>query len=385
MKRALPALAALLLVAGAAATASAAMDEGSRFEGKRVRGGFEIAGYINTAVGFQHFGRATTTEIADDGSYAGPIGEAIPHFNALYMPAGGQAFTEFYVPDVELDIIKTFGDRARLRADLRFGRQESGSLTAFPAIVHAYGAVTLSKKHGLELVIGRFGLPPGFEPYDTFDNDTISWSMIWRGLIAPGSGTGVRLAWSPSDHIDLFVAAANGFVHDWTSKDNILPTFIGSMLLKWGPMARQSTFALSPFVGPEQGENRPLTIGTDATLSWWISKRWQLGLEGIFQRDDNDAGPAVNYVGTLLNLHFEPVPSWYTVIKYTFSWQGAPGTLALNLTGAEQKIHEMSLGAGHYLTDNVKLKLEARMDVIDPVAAAWQWVAGAAMGISCAF
>ncbi len=385
MKRALTALASLLLLSTAASVASAAMDEGASFEGRKVHGGFEIAGYLNTAMGFQHFGRAASTELADDGSFAGPIGEAVPHITLPSMPAGGEDFTEFYVPDVEIDLIKTFGKRARLRADLRFGRLESGSLTMIPAIIHAYCAVTLSQKHALELVVGRFGMPPGFEPYDTYDNDTISWSIIWRGLVAPGSGTGVRLAWSPNDHIDLFLAATNGIIHDWTLKGNNLPTFTASMLLKWGPMARQSTFALTQFVGPETAGDRPITIGTDATLSWWASKRWQLGLEGIFQRDDNDSGPDVNYLGGLMNLHFEPVPSWYTVLKYAFVSQGAYGNFILNLTGSEQKIHEISLGAGHYLTDSAKLKLEARLDVIDPAAAPWQWVAGAALGLSYAF
>jgi hypothetical protein len=353
---------------------------------QRVRGGFELSGYLNTVMGFQHFSDESITERADDGSYGGPIGEWIPDTRSPFPPAPGTNRLTFAVPNLELDIVKHFGERARLRADLFFGRPASGSDIANTAISHAYGAVTLSKEHGIELLIGRFGLPPGFEPYEAYWNDTISWSIIWRALIAPGAGTGVRLSYAPWEHLDLFFAATNGLVHDWTSKLNDLPTFTLSALFKWGDKAKESTFALTPFVGPESGGNTPITVGADATLSWWMTKQWQLGLEAIYQRDDAAAGGVdTSYWGGLVNLHWEPTPAWYGVLKYAMTWQGAPGNGVLNLTGAEQVVHEMSLGMGHFLADGMKLKLEARFDIVDPPGAAAQWVGGGALALSCAY
>ncbi|MFA5811215.1 MAG: outer membrane beta-barrel protein [bacterium] len=351
--------------------------------------GFELSGYINTAMGFQHFSNDPVTEVAYDGSSGGSMGEWLPitSFGGSITP--GEDFFEIAVPNVELDIVKHFGDRARLRADLQVGRPNSGSQVGTNTLSHAYAAVTLSKKYGLELVVGRFGLPPGFEPYEAYYNDTVSWSIIWRGLIAPGSGTGVMLTWSASDYIDVMVAAVNGLINDSLLKDNNLKTFIGSMLVTWGDEAQPSTFALSPFGGPESGGNRPMTIGADGTLTWWINKRWQLGLEATYQRDNaiagNPASKDTSYLAGLINIHWEPDPAWYAVARYTTSWQNGPGNVALNLTGAEQMIHEITLGMGHFISDGVKFKLEGRFDIVSPKSSARQWIAGGAMGLSCAY
>ncbi len=352
---------------------------------KAPNGGFEITGFVNTAYGFQHYSDDPITEFAIDGSTGGPIGEWVN-----VGPIGGpqlqdSTISQFFVPDVEVDIIKSFGNRARLRADLRFGRPNSGSQIAGIGVTHAYAGVILSHKHGIELLIGRFGMPPGFEPYDNYDNDTVSWSILWRGLLTPGSITGVRLTYSPSEHTELFFAAGNGFINDDTTKGNQLPSFLASALFKWGPLARQSTLVLSPFAGPESGGNRPVTIGGDATLSWWINNTWQLGLEAVGLRGGNSNGPSTSYLGTLFNLHYEPAPSIYGVFKYSFAWQTGPGTANLNLTGAEQRIHEISVGMGHYLGDGLKLKTELRLDLIDPTYSAMQWVGGAAMELCYAF
>jgi len=354
---------------------------------KSPNGGFELSGYLNTAVGYQHFSHDPVTERADDGSFGGPIGEWLPDVTNGTIPTPGHQYFQFFVPDVEIDIVKHFGDRARLRADLFFGRAASGSENIDLAMSHAYAAVTLSKKHRLELVLGRFGLPPGFEPYQAYFNDTVSWSIIWRGLVAPGAGTGIKLDWKATDHVELIVAATNGLVHDRIVKNNHLSTFISSLVLTWGKPSKQSSFALTPFVGPESGGNRPLTVGSDATLTWWVNDHWQLGLEAIYQRDDEVDGLGVDtsYIGGLVNIHWEPVPQWYGVLKYANTWQNAPGNGVLNLTGAEQFIHEMSVGMGYYIADGMKFKLEGRFDIIAPKHAATQWVAGAAMGFSCAY
>ncbi len=351
--------------------------------------GFEIFGYLNTAVGFQHFSNDPITDVADGGSFGGSLGEWLPNVANGTIPTPGEDFFEIAVPSLELDIVKHFGSRARFRSDIFFGRAASGSQYFGVSLSHAYAAVTLSNKYGLELVVGRFGLPPGFEPYELYFNDTVSWSIVWRSLIAPGAGTGAMLSWAATDYIDVLFAVTNGLVHDWTSKGNTLPVFMTTMLVTWGDEEKPSTFALSPFVGPESGGNRPLTFGADATLSWWINKRWQLGLEGTFQRDNavvgNPLARNTSYYAGLLNVHWEPNPAWYIVGRYTTSWQTAPGNGVLNLTGAEQKIHEFTLGMGHFIAEGVKLKLEGRFDVVSPKTSSRQWIGSGALGLSCAY
>lgn len=353
---------------------------------KFVMGGFELSGYLNTGAGFQHFSNDPITERVNDGSFAGPIGEWLPEAIGGTVPAPGSDHLQFYIPNFELDITKHFGQRARLRADISFGRPASGSMVNGINIIHAYVALRPIPRSTLEFIVGRFGLQCGFEPYEVYFNDTISWSVIWRGLIAPGSVTGAQVSWMPSDHVQLYLAMGNGAVNDSTAKGNTLPVFASSVKVMWGNEAQQSVFVLTPFLGPETVGNRPLTFGTDATLTWWVTKRWQLGLEAVAQRENATAGGTnTSWYGGLVNLHFEPTPDWYTVLKYCTSWQSSSGAGTLNITGAKQWIHEMSAGFGYYLADNVVWKVEARGDIVDPAIGPGQWVTGVATAIDVAF
>ena len=55
-----------------------------------VRGGFEINGFINLVAGWQKFSNDAVTDVAQDGSYAGPLGEFIPNVQTGTTPNPGQ-------------------------------------------------------------------------------------------------------------------------------------------------------------------------------------------------------------------------------------------------------------------------------------------------------
>lgn len=357
-------------------------------EKKWVAGDFEMSGYLDTAVGFQHFSNDPITEVAIDGSFGGPIGSWIPNAMNGTVPSPGEDFYQAFVPMLELDIKKSMGKRARLRADIQFGRVPSGSWINGVNLSHAYAVVNLWEKYDVELTVGRFGMPTGFEPVQPYFNDTISFSILWRATLPPAYATGIQLTANLTDYLKFYLIAARGFLVDSIFKGNNLPCFATVFEFDWGEEAYPSSLLFTSFFGPESGDNRPLTFGGDVTLTWWINKKWQLGLEGLVQRDnakEGTAGTNSTYAGGLLNLHYEPRPDWYIVAKYCYSNQMENGNGVINLTGAKQQIHEISLGFGHYIAEGVKLKFEVRGDIIDPAGLDNQWVAGAATGIFWAF
>ncbi len=353
-----------------------------------VVGGFSMQGYLNMAYGFQHFSNDPITEVAGDNSTGGVMGEWLPTTNNGTVPNPGESFAQAFIPFMELDMMKRFGERARLRADLFFGRTNSGSAIPAAQVDHAYLAVTLNEEHNIEVVLGRMGMLAGFEPYEPYFNDTISYSILWRAVISAGSPTGIMISGDVNEDLTLYFYVANGFVNDSIFKGNTLPGFANTIKYTWGSDAKPSALVITPFISPDSGGNSPLSMGIDAYTAWWLSERFELGLEGTYQRINANArtgGANTNYFAGLLNLHWEPTPRWYTVLKYCYANQTDVGNGVMNLTGAKQQIHEMSLGFGHYLADTVKFKGEGRFDIIDPAAGSSQWIVGAAIGMNVAF
>jgi hypothetical protein len=355
-------------------------------DNKWVKGGFEMSIFFDVQAGYQHFSDDPITEIAYDNSTAGPLGESLSSWPVGFTPIPGHGVFGTFVQKVELDMMKRFGDRVRLRADISFGRAESGSYTPGVTANHAYIAVRLTDKYNVQLRLGRFGLQPGYEPFRSYDNDSASWSILWRGNLYPPSATGVQLSADVTDHFSFYFVAANGTINDSVFKGNTLPIFESSLVWTWGSDAKPNQLVVTPWIGPESGENRPLTYGGDVTLTLWEFDRWKIGLEACYQRDNATAlGVNTDYYAGLVNVRYDLTPNWYLLGKYVFAKQTAPGNGVLNLTGAEQNIHESLVGVGYQLTDSAKIKGEFRFDIVDPAAGATQYVPGAVMSYAWLF
>ncbi|MFH1829828.1 MAG: outer membrane beta-barrel protein [Pseudomonadota bacterium] len=352
-----------------------------------VLGGFEMNGYVIAVAGWQRFSNDPITANGDDGSYEGPIGAWLPGavVAGAAAPQPGSNFIGFFIPKVEFDIIKRFGNRARLRADLQFGRPQSGSGAGFFNLEHAYAVVTLVEKYNVELWLGRIGLQAGFEPYQNYYNDTISWSLLWRSIFPPAFITGAQISAVFSDNWSLYVAVGNGAIRDTTAMPKEMPSWVTSLIYSWGEQINESSLVLTGWFGPESNSNRHFTFGCDVTLSWWIAPKWELGLEAEWQRDNGNGGPNTDYAAALLNLHWDFAPKWYGVFKYAYGQQFDVGNGVINKTGAKQQIHEHSLALGYYIADSAKLKLEGRFDVVAPAGGRTQYVGGTAIALNYAF
>lgn len=334
---------------------------------------------LQTVLGYQHFNNAPITARADDGSYAGVLGEFLSMMPAGQPAEPGHGVYGVFVPKIELDIAKRFNDRARLRVDMSFGRAASGSYVAGVLPNHVYAAVRLTRNYNVELVVGRFGLQPGYEPFKPYLNDTISWSVIWRGALCPAVATGMQLSADLTNTFSIYFTLANGAIEDLIYKNNNWPAVVTSFEWEWGNEAWPSTLVLSPYVGADSGENRPITYGADATLTYWASNKWKIGLEALFQMDNAEEGFSnTAYASGLVNIFYRFTPEWYGVLKGVFARQTSPTNGSMNLTGDKQSTYESSLGVGYQLSDVSKIKGEFRLDVIDPASSRKQYIPGVA-------
>ena len=376
---------AFLLLAAAAAATPAEAREAPRPKGW-VLGDFEVSGYLSAGAGWQRFSDAPVTEWANDGSFAGVLGSVIPNATNGTLPSPKQDNAMAFVEVAELDLARSIGDRARLRADIWLGRPDSGSWVPLGIeLEQGYAVVTLSRKHAVEFMLGRFVTEAGFEEDLPYDNDAISWSVLSRSNLYPYHATGAQVVWGIAEGVDLYVASSNSIINDWDLKTNDMPGFFATLSLEWGEEARGNWFTVTPFLGPESNSNRHYTYGADAAAGIWATPSFQIGLEGLFHRDNGYGGPSTNYAAGLANLHYDFSGRWYGFARYAYAQQFEAGNGVLNLTGAKQQIHEMSLGGGVLIAEGMKLKLEARTDAVAPDGGATQWTPGAAMALVCAF
>ncbi len=356
--------------------------------GSWVKGDFSMAGYFNAGIGWQRFTGGTPTEFTNDCTTAGVLGSVIPDAINCTLPSKDQDNFEAFMEVFELDIAKAFGERASLVAHTLFGRSQSGSWLGTPGvdIEQAYATVMLWKAYDVQLAVGRIGTEAGFEEFEPYNNDTISWSILSNSNIYPAIITGAQISAQLTDNVALYLAVANNLTDDTTFKVNSTPSGMASLEFTWGDESAENYFVISPFGGPESNGDKPITFGVDATLSMWPVEDLQLGFETTYRIDYGiDDNPNTSYVSALLNLHWNMTDNFYTFLKYSYANQFDDGNGYFNLTGAKQQIHEMSLGLGYFIADGMKLKLETRLDAVDPSGFRAQWVPGVAMALASAF
>ncbi|PIU57154.1 MAG: hypothetical protein COS89_05160, partial [Deltaproteobacteria bacterium CG07_land_8_20_14_0_80_38_7] len=348
-----------------------------------VGGGFEAAGHVMTGGGYQHHNNRDNTYFINEGDYryeVGPIGK--------YVGTESGTRTDqfsFFVDEVELDLMKSFGENIRLRADLDFGRVASSGYQTQPFVLEqAYATANIPVGNGIEFLLGRFNTPIGFESVDVIDNYTISQSAM-LGL-RPTNTTGAKIYYAFSDLVDLHFYIVNELTQDTDVKVGDVPSLGLRLGFNWGDEGMESTVGISPFFGPESRfSNKHFTFGGDVDVNWWITEAFALGLEGLFRRDDAvtntksvTPGSDTEYMAGLLNLHYAFSDVWDGTLKFCFAKQydtsnlvninavAANGAFSpYNLTGAEQTMYQISLAGGYAIADGAKLKMEGRFDIVN--------------------
>jgi len=150
------------MVIGLALSASAFAKEKAAAD----KGGLEMSGSVMTGLGFQYTANANgaaNVYLPTDSNgvvyYPGVMGAYVGQ-----PTAPKQKNFDFFVDSVYLDLMKSFGENIKLRADLKFGRATSSGIgaNAFD-LDQAYATANIPVGSGIEVLIGRFHTPIGFE------------------------------------------------------------------------------------------------------------------------------------------------------------------------------------------------------------------------------
>lgn len=348
-----------------------------------VRGNLALNGYLTTVIGWQKFSNDPITAVP----YEGPIGQWLPAATVTNAPppTPGKQYFQVMIPKFELDVVAHLGKRARFRADIQMGRPQSGSSSGLFNMDHAYLIVRLAERYNVDLWLGRIDLQAGYEPYQDYYNDTISFSLLWLTIFPPATTTGAQISADFNDNWSIYFTFGNGVINDNTFGRKTMPSFVTSIIYSWGEDVSRSNVVITGWWGPESGGNRPFSYGGDVTSTWYFAPEWLVGLEANWMRDDGAGGPNTDYAAGLFNLRWDFAKRWWGVVKYAYGRQFDAGNGVINKTGAQQQIHENAIAFGYYIADSAKLKMEGRFDIVVPAGGATQYVGGLAMALSYAF
>lgn len=418
MRKLLTIMAVVALVGGASFAAQA--DE-------YVKGGFEMSGHVNAGAGFQHFGTnaasiSATSPAANNnnngsGVGRGPLGELVSNRGASgflgIAPNTREDVLIFFVDEAEFDLVKTFGENVRARADFAFGRFASGSGFGAFKLEQAYATANIPVGNGLEFLIGRFDAPIGFESVERGENTLFSHSIIFNALRSQ-SLTGAKFYYPFSDMVDwhfyivnnlrdsLGTAGTNATAGNVGagSDDSVWPSVGTRAGFNWGEEGKKSTIGLSAQIGPE------LEVAADKTDQWswladldwnvWLTDSFAIGGEGIY-RNDNATGAAADgrYFAGQLNLNYVFNDVWDGTLRYAYARQNAGSATALGAgsligtgggtTGVKTQVHEFTLGGQYQIADGAKLQLEYRLDLVKPTGVARGMAHGGALNFAYSF
>ncbi|MFO1518119.1 MAG: porin [bacterium] len=368
-------------------------------------GGVELSGNFDIVTGWQHDDKNSLgTAIAGQlGEFRGAAGPRSDTFN-------------FYIDQIELDLNKSFGENIRLRADLDFGRQLSGSARNTNSAFFAGGPAPLGTSNfeleqgyitfnlkGAEVLFGRFNAPIGYYVVDRADNPTISFSTPFKYL-TPTNVTGAKVYYSFSDHYDWHVYVINnlsdstayGFPSTSGSTPNpggftgvgrgygAIPSFGTRFGFNWGKEDTKSTVGISYVGGPNRfGCNS----GTSSCNAHWthlidldfavkFTPKFLFAGEGVYRQDNTDISGGKNdkAFGGFFVLNYDMNDKWRFFFRYGFLQDrtgfytgGTPG--AVGATPATpaigENIHDFAIGAGYQITEGAKMKVEYAPTLFD--------------------
>lgn len=398
--------------AGAAVAALLFLAQGGFAQESVVAGGFEASGHTFVGVGWQKFKTSGAGSVIPNdvrGTLPGTIG-AFSDTNTRAGGADKEDVFMFFVDEIELDIAKTFGENVRVRTDLDFG---AGSLNSGPRFVTGGGNAVLVEQiyvttnipigNGLELMVGRFNAPLGFEQVDVVANDTVSRSVIYRAL-RPTGFTGAKFYYPLNDMLSWQVYAANpGLVHDGAVpfKTTDTPTVGSRFGFHWGDEGRQSHFGVNAVWGQDHADiEKAWSYLGDFDFQWWASDNFALGGEGIYRQINTTTAGENNgkYYGGLVNMHYDFSDVWDGTFRYAYGHDldGATPAGALviashsgtaqSLTGADQQLHEMALAGNYAISEGAKFRLEGGYTFVKPAGNVGnQHTFGAAAGFAYEF
>ena len=231
--------------------------------------------------------------------------------DASYSDGEWSAST-FGIDQVEIDLEKKLDDKLSLRADLEYVNGASGDFDNI--IEQGYITYALDAGTGVDITIGKFNAPIGFELLDAPDMYQFSHALVFdHGL--PTNLTGVMGGYKFNDQVDAVAYVVNGW--DNNTDSNSTKTIGGRV----GIAAMEGvSVGLSYITGPEGTNNNDKRTVFDIDVTVTTIENLTLGFEFNSGEEDN-AGDGVTdseWTGYLLMGHYDFNDIYGLTVRYDF-------------------------------------------------------------------
>ena len=208
--------------------------------------------------------------------------------------------SSFGLDQVEVDIEKSFSDRASVRADIEYLNDGQGGF-GFD-LEQGYVAWNAGGNWKWEFSFGKFNAPIGFESVDPIGMYQYSFGLLSAYCI-PGNLTGVMVSLAAPKLVKWSLYAVNGWdVNTDNNKDKTLGTHFA-----FNPMDNLS-FGLSAITGPELEDNNSSSrtvldynITYNPLSFWMVGGEFNMGWESKTLADNGTA----QWSGFLLMNNFQ--------------------------------------------------------------------------------
>ncbi len=267
----------------------------------------------------------------------------------------GDRENSFGLDQVEVDISRSLGERAKVRADIELMADGNGHFGT--DLEQGYLTFDLGRSATWQVTFGKFNAPIGFELLDAPDMYQYSHALVFvYGL--PTNLTGLMLSAKPNSWFDTKLYIVNGW--DATPDNNNGKT-IGTRL--GVTLSPSFAWGLSAITGPEVAGSTtgPRTvIDWDAaytpTEQWTIGGELQLGTEQDALGDGRDG----RWQGGLVTAHWRP-DSRYGVTARLDYLNDKDGSR----TGVAQEWKAILIAPSLVIVEGLTCLLETRYDWSD--------------------
>ena len=230
--------------------------------------------------------------------------------DASYLDTEYGAST-FTLDQVEIDLEKKLDDKLSLRADIEYVNATDPT-TSDVLIEQGYITYALDAGTGVDITVGKFNAPIGFELLDAPDMYQFSHALVFdHGL--PTNLTGVMGGYKFNDQVDAVAYVVNGW--DNNTDSNSTKTIGGRV----GIAAMEGvSVGLSYITGPEGTNNNDKRTVFDIDVTVTTIENLTLGFEFNSGEEDN-AGDGVTdseWTGYLLMGHYDFNDIYGLTVRY---------------------------------------------------------------------
>ncbi len=233
--------------------------------------------------------------------------------DASYSDAS-YAVSTFALDQVEIDLEKKLDDKVSIRADLEYVNGTSGTFDTI--LEQGYLTYALDVANGVDITIGKFNAPIGFELLDAPDMYQFSHALVFNyGL--PTNLTGIMGGYTVNDQVDVALYVVNGWDNN---TDNNNTRTIGGRV---GITPRDGiNFGISYISGSEVVNTNDKRKVFDIDLTVTMVENLTIGAELNFGEEDNSATATGEtddkWTGFLLMAHYDFNDIYGLTVRYDY-------------------------------------------------------------------